>query len=165
MGRYPANKLRLVCFNNFYYCRYLIALVIIAIWLVCFNNFYYCRYFYYYHCCLQGQYALIISTIVDSIGKRRMLTGQYALIISTIVDLSSVKRWQRWLVCFNNFYYCRFLTLLPPCEPWLVCFNNFYYCRSSVAKRSAICGLVCFNNFYYCRSKLPPRKLLQASML
>ena len=55
--------------------------------LVCFNNFYYCRFGGLYWTSTQGQYALIISTIVDpKYFADTENCGQYALIISTIVD-------------------------------------------------------------------------------
>ena len=97
--------------------------------LVCFNNFYYCRYGACYCLSVRGQYASIISTIVDTI---------------TITCLN-----QR-LVCFNNFYYCRSHKTEKP-RPRLVCFNNFYYCRYDRSSSYDWCRLVCFNNFYYCR--------------
>ena len=75
---------RLVCFNNFYYCRYFMPCVGDK-GLVCFNNFYYCR--------------LAV--------KNRLFFGQYASIISTIVDLLQSRPYHLGLVCFNNFYYCR----------------------------------------------------------
>ncbi len=55
------------------------------------------------------------------------------------------------LVCFNNFYYCRYAVGVNVGDKRLVCFNNFYYCRSLVEHSSTEGWLVCFNNFYYCR--------------
>ena len=80
--------------------------------LVCFNNFYYCRFHNFRYLKLDGQYASIISTIVDDITFCLCHCGQYASIISTIVDLAAVIDLEGWLVCFNNFYYCRLMHLL-----------------------------------------------------
>ena len=107
--------------------------------LVCFNNFYYCRYF-------------TISELTDG--------GQYASIISTIVDYSAMFMLILWLVCFNNFYYCRYRAPLFGEVRRLVCFNNFYYCRCISVSESIKLWLVCFNNFYYCRSMSHHRHLL-----
>ena len=124
--------------------------------LVCFNNFYYCRSTVCEARLASGQYALIISTIVDQIQKIVVPLGQYALIISTIVDpVNSQTSGRLGLVCFNNFYYCRSVPLEATITR-LVCFNNFYYCRS-VPLGATITRLVCFNNFYYCRLVIPQR--------
>ena len=55
-----------------------------------------------------GQYASIISTIVDieQLGEKDK-EGQYASIISTIVDNNPKLHQDYGLVCFKNFYYCR----------------------------------------------------------
>ena len=76
-----------------------------------------------------GQYASIISTIVDLCVPASRQEGQYASIISTIVDSPAGFRLPSRLVCFNNFYYCRFGVVYYPAPFRLVCFNNFYYCR------------------------------------
>ena len=47
----------------------------------------------------------------------------------------------------------------------LVCFNNFYYCRYAVSATPSAFRLVCFNNFYYCRYKYKDGDINPASML
>ena len=79
------------------------------------------------------------------------IRGQYASIISTIVDRCFWSLKVERLVCFNNFYYCRSPSVYRTRSRGLVCFNNFYYCRSKILPCSGL-RLVCFNNFYYCRS-------------
>ena len=57
---------------------------------------------------------LIISTIVDMRCQRRAVCSVYTdLIISTIVDGWSVIRESQGLYGLDNFYYRRFLLLLP----------------------------------------------------
>ena len=103
---YP--EFRLVCFNNFYYCRCHNYGIKKGAGLVCFNNFYYCRFSMPNTPSSRGQYASIISTIVDTISCSGIdIIGQYASIISTIVDYDKKLQRQLRLVCFNNFYYCR----------------------------------------------------------
>ena len=65
--------------------------------LVCFNNFYYCRWQGLYYADAEGQYASIISTIVDqNTILYRNMSGQYASIISTIVDMNDSDDEDEW---------------------------------------------------------------------
>ena len=141
--------------------------------LVCFNNFYYCRFHRLKIVINHGQYASIISTIVDIGEPPPSVLGQYASIISTIVDLLNSRTQACGLVCFNNFYYCRFTTsllvsakgqyasIISTIVDWksslLSCSKGQYASIISTIVDSLnafdnLDGLVCFNNFYYCRS-------------
>ena len=144
------DKFRLVCFNNFYYCRLNKRIVQYKERLVCFNNFYYCRSGGIISAVKSGQYASIISTIVDgSSALFKPTLGQYASIISTIVDLKRCEQLPCWLVCFNNFYYCRCAVSASP-SALASMPHNFYCCRGIAQKRQKA-RLVIFHNFYYCR--------------